>query len=998
MTKSSRLLPALAGITAVSLSIIGGLALSRVLYETFFPALAWLARPFPIIATTLLTATAGTLSWKKMADTHTPWQGTAVFLPLLLNLVYLPQTLVTPLRGQLFFCASIWATALLFTYVKWPAASTWRDKAFLLAFLIPVYTATLGQTVGKADTFEFQVVIPKLGIVHPTGYPLYLLLTKLFTLLPWGETAWRINVGTAVYALTAVTILYTFMRRLTGQNLTALFTALLFGLTPTFWSQATAAEVYTLHSLIVVAALYFMREIGGWQLAKNTPSQPKHSQQRIIALAFVLGLGLTNHLTTLILIPPALLTIFLARPFWHNPHAITKKSIAKNVLPPALAFLLPLTLYTYLPVRWQAIVGEPIGFGRFIDWVIGGRFQGALQLMAWLRDPVRYTVVGRLFTAEWGTFWLAAAALGFLWLLQRQWQAALVLFTAWLGYAFYALSYYVPDLNVFLIPAHLLTAVSIGTAAAFASHTLQKNNHHPPATLFSLLIMAVLLPTPATWTAVDQSTSDGLTQWGRAVLSLPLVKNAAILADSEKIAPLEYLHSAEGIRPDLDISVWPDEAAYRAQLEARLAAGQTVYLARFLPGLAGAYHLRSAGPLTEVGTAPLTALPETAVPTHITINGITLLGYELHPQTFAPNETAVTLYWQAAQPTNQPLHLYTRWQGGSPIPPAGQHPANNNYPTNAWKAGEIVPDFHLLPQPLASVTRTLNLQATFAPPFTPAADLNWQTVAQITVPPAQKPDGLRPYRAQLGTVMLDGAAFLETVRPGTPLSGILTGFGPAEPPIILTLVPEEKFTPQPPTPSQRTAHRPEQPFVWAAEVEVPVTNGRYYLLAAIPGETAVCGWLQAPTNACSLGQITVSGIPLPPDATNFDDKIALLHIDLPQNTLTPGGQLPVTLTWQALTPMTEDYTIFLQLLDANDQIVGQVDTWPLQGTYPTSQWQPGETITDPITIQLASNLPAGEYRLIVGWYLLADLRRLPVLDANGSPIADYYAISGLKKE
>lgn len=998
MTKSSRFLPALAGITAVSLSIIGGLALSRVLYETFFPALAWLARPFPTIAITLLTATAGTFIWKKGAAAHTPWQGTAVFLPLLLNLAYLPQTQVNTLRGQLFFFASLWASVLLFTYVKWPAAGTWRDKAFLLAFLIPVYAATLGQTVGKADTFEFQVVIPQLGIVHPTGYPLYLLLTKLFTLLPWGEIAWRINVGTAVYALAAVTILYTFMRRLTGQPLTALFTALLFGLTPTFWSQATAAEVYTLHSLIVAAALFLMREIGGWQLTGNTPSQTKHSQQKIIALAFVLGLGLTNHLTTLILIPPALLTVFLARPFWHNPHAITKKSIAKNVLPPALAFLLPLTLYAYLPIRWQAVVGEPMGFGRFVDWVIGGRFQGALQLMAWLRDPVRYTVVGRLFTAEWGTFWLAAAALGFLWLLRRQWQAALVLFTAWLGYAFYALSYYVPDLNVFLIPAHLLTAVFIGTAVTLASHTLQKNTPLPPAALFSLLIIASLLPTPATWTAVDQSASDGLTQWGRAVLSLPLAQNAAILADSEKIAPLAYLHSAEGIRPDLDISVWPDEAAYRAQLEARLAAGQTVYLARFLPGLAGAYHLRSAGPLTEVGTTPLTTLPETAVPANITLNGITLVGYELHTATFAPNQTAVTLYWQAAQPTDQPLHLYTRWQDGRPIPPAGQHPANNNYPTNAWKAGEIVPDFHLLPQPLAPVTRTLNLQAAFAPPFTPAAELNWQTVAQITVPPAQKPDGVRPYRAQFGTTLLDGSAFVDTVRPGTPLSVVLTGFGTANPPIALTLVPEESPTPQPPALSERTARRPEQPFVLAAEVTVPEANGRYQLTASVQGETAVCGWLQTPTNACSLGQITVSGVPLPPDATNFDDKIALLQVDLPQNTLTPGGQLPVTLTWQALASMNEDYTIFLQVLNANDQIVGQVDTWPLQGTYPTSQWQPGETITDPITIQLASDLPAGEYRLIVGWYLLADLRRLPVLDANGSPIADYFAFSGLKSE
>ncbi|MCZ7666310.1 MAG: hypothetical protein M5U34_03215 [Chloroflexi bacterium] len=44
------------------------------------------------------------------------------------------------------------------------------------------------------------------------------------------------------------------------------------------------------------------------------------------------------------------------------------------------------------------------------------------------------------------------------------------------------------------------------------------------------------------------------------------------------------MQQAEGVRPDLDIMVLPDEAAYRAELDGRLAAGQTVYLARFCRG------------------------------------------------------------------------------------------------------------------------------------------------------------------------------------------------------------------------------------------------------------------------------------------------------------------------------------------------------------------------------------------------------------------------------
>ena len=58
--------------------------------------------------------------------------------------------------------------------------------------------------------------------------------------------------------------------------------------------------------------------------------------------------------------------------------------------------------------------------------------------------------------------------------------------------------------------------------------------------------------------------------------------------------------------------------------------------------------------------------------------------------------------------------------------------------------------------------------------------------------------------------------------------------------------------------------------------------------------------------------------------------------------LEPGGQLPVTLTWQGLAEMDADYTVFVQVLDAADRLVGQVDAWPVQGTFPTSQWTLGE--------------------------------------------------------
>jgi hypothetical protein len=93
--------------------------------------------------------------------------------------------------------------------------------------------------------------------------------------------------------------------------------------------------------------------------------------------------------------------------------------------------------------------------------------------------------------------------------------------------------------------------------------------------------------------------------------------------------------------------------------------------------------------------------------------------------------------------------------------------------------------------------------------------------------------------------------------------------------------------------------------------------------------------------------------------------------------------------------LEQDYTLFVQVVDEHDRIVGQVDTWPRQGTLPTSQWRPGEIVTDSYRVPLAGDLLPGQYRLLAGWYLLATLERLPVLDSSGSAVDDKVAVPGL---
>ncbi len=155
-----------------------------------------------------------------------------------------------------------------------------------------------------------------------------------------------------------------------------------------------------------------------------------------------------------------------------------------------------------------------------------------------------------------------------------------------------------------------------------------------------------------------------------------------------------------------------------------------------------------------------------------------------------------------------------------------------------------------------------------------------------------------------------------------------------------------------------------------------------------------CGWPARVQITCSLAELAVYGAMVPAGAANFDDLIALLTTDIRDMNLQAGGELEITLTWQALTELPHDYTLFLHLLDPADRIVGQVDAWPVQGTYPTSQWPAGEPIQDPYRISIAPDAAPGPYRLELGWYLLETMERLDLLSPDGQPVDNRLLLKG----
>jgi hypothetical protein len=73
-------------------------------------------------------------------------------------------------------------------------------------------------------------------------------------------------------------------------------------------------------------------------------------------------------------------------------------------------------------------------------------------------------------------------------------------------------------------------------------------------------------------------------------------------------------------------------------------------------------------------------------------------------------------------------------------------------------------------------------------------------------------------------------------------------------------------------------------------------------------------------------------------------------------------------------------------------MITQADRRPLDGFIPTSYWPPKQMMADDYTIQLPDDAPSGDYTLLVGWYDLETMNRLPMSQA-GNVISDAYPVA-----
>jgi hypothetical protein len=436
----------------------------------------------------------------------------------------------------------------------------------VVAIALAVYLRTLAPTITwahhGADGGDLITAVVTQGIPHPTGYPTYLLLGRLFLLVPWGDAARRLNLMSAVFAALTVGLLYRIVLRtfrLFGgpqedrrARLIAGASALAFAFSPLLWSQAVISEVYTLNgfftALTVELMLWWERGGGHWTLG---------------AAALAFGLGLGNHLTLSLLAPALLLLLW-----WRRRRLLSAGTWRVAALP--LLLLLGLSVYLILP--WRAAHCPPVNWGdprnwQGFRWLVSGKLYRRYLFALPLRYlPSRLLAWAALLAQQFGWWGLFLGLFGARSLWQEGRRGVVFLVTTFVSTSIYAVGYDTSDSQLYLIPAFLCFAVWVGWgAAAVIGELEQRIVPSAPRLVRTLpLCMALLLPLVqlvGNFSPIDLSSDYEARDYGVAVLEA--VDPEAVLISQTDAHTFSLWYSRYAEKRRLDVAVLDGELLHQ---------------------------------------------------------------------------------------------------------------------------------------------------------------------------------------------------------------------------------------------------------------------------------------------------------------------------------------------------------------------------------------------------------------------------------------------------
>ncbi|MEM9556307.1 MAG: DUF2723 domain-containing protein [Acidobacteriota bacterium] len=436
-----------------------------------------------------------------------------------------------------------------------PAAAETHRQNTLAALIVGglaggIYALGLCPTIYVGDSGELVAAAATLGIPHPSGYPLYVLLGKLWILLvPFGSVAWTMSLFSAVCAALAVSLAVLVARRLELRHEVTWFVGALVAFGPSFWSQANIQRVYALNALAMMLALWLLIR---WRQSRD-PERGHRVIGFLVAAAWIIGLGASNH--TIMGIFGFVVGVFAVL---SEPSLLRRPRHFAACVGAGIAGLLP---YLYLPLRSRQQPrldwGDPETWESFRAVVTRENFWDR----AWNESPADWWPIVVDYVRGFGEelTWAGAGlmVIGLVAAARQRRRWPWLLFVGVMAANLWAIGAHGSRSDLFIwhrytIPSYLAAAflAGIGLQTILDRWTGTDRRRWIALGLAASVPLMLLVDG---WPKFDRSQYRLAEDFGRQVLaSLPPGARLAA-SDDSVLFVLIYLHLVEGVRPDVDL-------------------------------------------------------------------------------------------------------------------------------------------------------------------------------------------------------------------------------------------------------------------------------------------------------------------------------------------------------------------------------------------------------------------------------------------------------------
>ncbi len=457
-------------------------------------------------------------------------------------------------------------------WVPYSDAPTAYAAAFVVLLALGIYLRTMMPSTGFWDTGEAQTVPPTLSIFHPTGFPTYAMLGWIWSLLPFGEVAWRMNLLSAVcvalssglVVLIAGHLIAERHRVLAAASAAVAGAAFAFASEP--WENATRADVHAVNVLFVALITWLLLV---WAAARRAESPTADRWLVVAALTFGVGLG-AHPLVGFTAAGIGAWLISVDPRVWR--HWRLFLACAGVLAVGAIGS------YAYIVVRAQIDPDPPLFYARpetferlrylIMAEQFSGLFEGFAAPLADLgaKWQQTYLVLARQFI---GPGWLLIAV-GAAILAVRRPAALAFLGLAVVANVFYSMNFRDGDIDRYYMPTVVATAPLLGVAVAaiggLCAGAVAESSRRLAATLPTrrrlaagagaiVVTMGSLLAIGSVvtdYTAHDQSQNRDADAWVASV-HRALPPNAVVISWWSYSTPLWHHRWVLGARPDITI-------------------------------------------------------------------------------------------------------------------------------------------------------------------------------------------------------------------------------------------------------------------------------------------------------------------------------------------------------------------------------------------------------------------------------------------------------------